>query len=239
MADQLCGDNHGCDVFLRYVIPSLGAITALSIFLAPMHSVLQVRNSQKLTVNPNPFPLLTGNCFGWALYGYLARDYFIMLPNMIGWSTSSFYLFTTYPLLQRKQQDTLVGLYIASQALLLFSGCFAFITLGATDTTGKTLVGIVTTAILVAFYFSPLSGLLQIIQSNDASSIHMPLALTSLCNGLLWGAYGLTIADYFVAVPNLFGFLTGCIQVILKVMLPSRSRRGSNASLHGQSDEES
>ncbi|TPX39259.1 hypothetical protein SeMB42_g03559 [Synchytrium endobioticum] len=237
MADTICQGqgSHACDILLKQIIPAAGVLTSIAIFTSPMIHVLAVRKSQKLgALNPLPYPLMAGNCLGWALYGYIARDYYVMIPNLFGWSLSTFYLMSALPHMPRKRQDHMMGMYIGSQALLLLSGLVAFITLGGSSDgsgTAKTLMGCVTTVILVLFYLAPLSTLMHIIQTKDSSSVSIPLAVTSLVNGLLWGLYGLALADYFVACPNLFGFLTGCLQAVLKIVMPHDGHRAS-VSLH-------
>ena len=62
---------------------------------------------------------------------------------------------------------------------------------------------------LLVFYASPLSNLVAVVKTRDASSIYAPLSVISVINGSLWTIYGLFIQDYFVMGPNAFGAVTG------------------------------
>ena len=49
-----------------------------------------------------------------------------------------------------------------------------------------------------------------------------PLTFAQVTNTALWSAYGLAIKDVFVYGPNLTGLGFGIIQLILKIMFPSK-----------------
>lgn len=79
--------------------------------------------------------------------------------------------------------------------------------------------------ILVLFYLSPLATLWGVLRRRDASSIHWPLALMTVINGLLWVFYGLAMSDAFIWAPNAFGALVGGMNLLLRCLFPARKSR--------------
>jgi uncharacterized protein with PQ loop repeat len=59
----------------------------------------------------------------------------------------------------------------------------------------KMLLGTSSVLILMAFYSSPLTNLVQVVKTKDASSLNLALAIASGINGALWTCYGFAIAD--------------------------------------------
>lgn len=79
--------------------------------------------------------------------------------------------------------------------------------------------------ILVLFYLSPLATLWGVLRRRDASSIHWPLALMTVINGLLWVFYGFAMQDAFIWAPNAFGTLVGALNLLLRCLFPARKSR--------------
>ncbi len=79
--------------------------------------------------------------------------------------------------------------------------------------------------ILVLFYMSPLATLWGVLRRRDASSIHWPLALMTVINGLLWVFYGLALSDAFIWAPNGFGAVVGGMNLMLRCLFPARKSR--------------
>lgn len=81
--------------------------------------------------------------------------------------------------------------------------------------------------ILVLFYLSPLATLWGVFRRRDASSIHWPLALMTVINGLLWVFYGFAMSDAFIWAPNAFGALVGAMNLVLRCLFPARKSRSA------------
>jgi len=84
-------------------------------------------------------------------------------------------------------------------------------------------VGIAVNLNLLVFYAAPLSTIWTVLSTQNSSSIHVPTMLTNTLNGGFWGAYGVAIFDWFIAVPNVIGAGLGVVQIVLCVLFPRRS----------------
>jgi hypothetical protein len=65
----------------------------------------------------------------------------------------------------------------------------------------KTLWGSTSVAVLGVYYVAPLSSVAKVIAERDSSSLHWPLCMMNIINGMLWFAYGLALKDWFVCLP--------------------------------------
>jgi solute carrier family 50 protein (sugar transporter) len=77
-------------------------------------------------------------------------------------------------------------------------------------------------AILLLFYASPLSTVVEVVRSRSSDSLHLPLSVMNIVNGSLWLVYGLAITDYFIAVPNGVGALLGVVYCALICAFPRK-----------------
>lgn len=89
--------------------------------------------------------------------------------------------------------------------------------------TRELIVGIAVNLNLVFFYGAPLSSIATVLRTRSSSSIHVPTMITNTFNGAFWCAYGITLLDYFIAVPNGIGALLGGTQVLLCIMFPRKT----------------
>ncbi len=49
-----------------------------------------------------PFPAILANCVGWIAYAYVVRDWYVWVPNEIGFLLGSFYTLSCFGLLDTK-----------------------------------------------------------------------------------------------------------------------------------------
>ena len=88
-----------------------------------------------------------------------------------------------------------------------------------------TLVGYFASAIFVVLAASPLSTIRTVLSTRDSASIYTPLTLAQCANTLLWTVYGVAAAkDVFVYGPNGIGLCLGLVQLLLKLVFPTRKR---------------
>lgn len=76
---------------------------------------------------------------------------------------------------------------------------------------------------------------------------YMPFALSFFLtlNAVMWFFYGLLLKDYYIALPNVVGFVFGIIQMILYVIfknakptnIPIKDQEGAKPQLHELSEQ--
>ena len=107
-----------------------------------------------------------------------------------------------------------VVFWLAIVSLLSFSKAASL----SDDTTQKWIVGMAVNFNLLVFYAAPLSTIWTVLKMRSAATIHVPTMLTNTFNGCFWGAYGVAIFDWFIAVPNVLGAMLGAVQIVLYVL---------------------
>lgn len=86
--------------------------------------------------------------------------------------------------------------------------------------TKASMVGAVTTCILVTFYAAPLSTISKVVKEKNSSTIHVPTMINNTLSGVFWCIYGFAIDDYFVYGPNGLSIAFGIIQILLCMSFP-------------------
>eukprot|EP00977_Amphora_coffeiformis_P009089 scaffold2069_cov187-Amphora_coffeaeformis.AAC.6 len=67
------------------VCPSVGCFLATLCFCAPLRDLNQgLQKGSLSTLNPVPWAVAVGNTFGWLLYGFILKDFFVLAANLPG-----------------------------------------------------------------------------------------------------------------------------------------------------------
>jgi len=79
-------------------------------------------------------------------------------------------------------------------------------------------------------YLSPLQHVLEVIRTQDSSSIYRPWSALQLLQGFLWTGYSVCVADAWIAVASSVGVLAAGVALILKVLYPETAAERGNTS---------
>ncbi|KAL3921428.1 MAG: hypothetical protein SGILL_002751 [Bacillariaceae sp.] len=72
-------------IIFEYFCPGMGVIISTCLYMAPVRDLQKCLQRGSLGVlNPTPWAVMSGNCFGWLAYAYYARDPFILASNVPG-----------------------------------------------------------------------------------------------------------------------------------------------------------
>ena len=214
-------NSDQCHLIFHTIIPTMGVLTAAFIFLSPMRTVNMASAAKSLKgINPDPFPFMIMNCFAWIFYGLYSKDNFVISCNIFGYLLGTYYTLVSYGLanegesnFRRSAQITILPL--STYVLVGSWVAFQFV---SDQSTSKTILGVITVTLLVAFYVSPLSEMYQVIKKRDSSTIDPLLACACFLNGSLWTIYALFIADPFIWIPNGLGVILSAAQIVLRLV---------------------
>lgn len=211
MADS----NEFKELVTTKIAPILGVFTSEFLALGPLSAVLACRKSKTLgELNPLIFPLLFGNSIGWVIYSSATRNPYIFAGNAGGVVLSLFYLLSAYSL--TTCQATKSRLEVITLFLLSLWCTMGFSAAMMQDKQlGISILGVLGNIVVFLLFASPLATFSKVIRSKDSSSINRPFAICQVLNCLVWFAYGMAIADMYVALPNFVGLLLGLVQVLL------------------------
>nr|GEY12838.1 bidirectional sugar transporter NEC1-like [Tanacetum cinerariifolium] len=213
------------------VVGWICAIISVCVFAAPL-SIMRLVIKRK-SVEYMPFSLsffLTLCAVMWFFYGLLIKDYYVAIPNVIGFlfGTSQMILYMIVDLGASVggQVKPPVELEISTVKLVALFNVIAFRVIIATTTYAiehgpkrVAVVGWICVIILVCVFAAPLSIMRLVIKRKSVE--YMPFSLSfflTLC-AVMWFFCGLLIKDYYVAIPNVIGFLFGTSQMILYMIV--------------------
>lgn len=145
-------------------------------------AVLEARNKQNLgDLNPIMFPAITMNCIGWTMYGVMRNDYYIYLANSPGIPLGLFFSISSLQLLtlnvakeDRKSRSvrTLIELILVlGVSFWLLLALISGLVVSSHKVIADRIVGIASCIFAIAFYAAPLSTMVEVIKTRDASRL--------------------------------------------------------------------
>lgn len=223
-------------VLLTTVAPAAGVVTAVLLFFSPLGAAQKALEDGTLgDLNAIPFPLVAANCGGWVSYAIVVKDPYVFLANAPGVIVGLYMMMVALRLADAQTANRITMLVLASALLLEVVGF-----LGAEGLllhhNLKLLWGFAANGILLVFYASPLSSLLEVFQTRSNATIHLNMAIMTILNGALWVAYGLAIHNPFIWVPNGVGAILGVVQVILWLVFPGKHNELEEPLMAGQAE---
>ncbi|KAG8369353.1 hypothetical protein BUALT_Bualt14G0002500 [Buddleja alternifolia] len=201
---------------LAFVFGLLGNIVSFLVFLAPVpafYTICKRKSSEGFQSIPYSVAFFSASLL---LYYALLKTnaYMIVCINGIGCVIEAVYLLIYVVYAPRKAKIFTIRLII----LFNIGGLGLIIILSILVVKGSkrvTLVGWTCAIINLAVFAAPLSIMRQVIRTKSVE--FMPFALSfflTLC-ATMWFFYGFFVRDYYIALPNVLGFLFGIAQMIL------------------------
>ncbi|EME26037.1 uncharacterized protein Gasu_63060 [Galdieria sulphuraria] len=207
--------SYGTVLFLKTIAPLCGVIISNLLFLAPMKSVLEVRNNEDIgPLNPVPYCFIFGSTSGWLLYGASVKNFYIWWANCPGLLLAIFYILSCHAVLEKGKRRFLYEALTLSVLGLTIICAFLSAFILPKNIANITL-GVLANTMLTCFYASPLSTLIAVVRLKDASSLDPWLCAMNTVNGTMWTVYGFALGDPIVWSLNLLGAILGVSQLSL------------------------
>jgi len=207
------GGRVNADSVPGVVLQVLPPLAAIGCFVVPFGSVRRIQEAKSTLKLPAlPFLSMATQCAIWLGYGLLLESRPIIVPNIIGFMLGVWYthVFHSY---FRGNLKHLQQLYAGCACILGGLGLFMFV---LDEGSAKTLLGVVAASGSVVFSASPLAAIFTVIRSQTTDAMPLQTSLMLFCNGWLWAAFGLLVADNAaIWVPNLLGGIAGTLQLLI------------------------
>lgn len=212
---------------------------AAIMFAAPVYDLREALQKGRLgSLNPVPWAVMTGNCLGWAAYGYYTKDPFVLASNMPG-LVLSFWLNSGAAKLQYfeimndlkdgegsqsgtaservvtvRQETLMLRILVVWCLILVWAGWLQHIYSPAR------IIGLCVNVNLVFFYGAPLEAMSRVIRTRSSEAIHFPTMVMNWVNTTFWMAYGVARMDPIIYAPNGIGLVLGVAQGVLVCIYP-------------------
>lgn len=219
-----------------YLSPSLGVLLGNIMWFSPLKILLEARRKNDLgDINVVPFGMIFLSSVAWTIYSFIIRDIFIFLANVLGLILGIFFCISALEMLSKSNPtcEEIKAKFVIEYCLIVGTAFWAlvsmlcFIVMGSSieeRERAKQYIGYLGCVVTVAFFFSPLSTLREIMKTNDASSLYLPSIIAILINCLNWTFYGtVSLNDPAIWIPNLIGAILAIIQLGFKLTYPSKT----------------
>jgi len=206
---------------LYTVTPILGVFISSIQLSSPFKAMLECNRLQSLgTMNPTPIVVCFFSCFGWMIYSTALGNFYLMLSVLFGTIINFYSIISALYLLgvqNRRAAARNMGKLLQFGSAVWIVVAFMVGVVIKDLSLSISFIGYIASATTIIYYFSPLSSLVQILQTKDASSLYFPTLALNMVGCILWSSYGLFgIRDYNVWVPSAFGLMLTVIQLCLK-----------------------
>jgi solute carrier family 50 protein (sugar transporter) len=212
-------------IVLNYIVPAVGDVLSTLLYLSPLYKGYKIHKAGHIgEFDLIPYAMMLFNNLVWSIYALgldTPSQFFVITPNFVG-LVSTVMVFTwtmhmTSEALRKKLQ--LIFLFITA----LYIPAVYIVLVTCDHDTRQSIFSIFTLIVQFCFLSSPLRNTLEIIKQRDASSIYLPLSVTVLISCLFWAVYGFVLMDKTIYIPNCISSVLGVLQLLLKIIFPSRN----------------
>ncbi|XP_074267719.1 bidirectional sugar transporter SWEET9-like [Silene latifolia] len=217
-----------------------------AVFLAPMPTFWRVfKNKSTQGFQAVPYLVSLFSCTLLLYYSFLKTEdaKLIITINTIGFIIEAFYLtvFIIYaPTNVKVRTIKLLGLLNFGVLGLIVIATMGFVR--GTDTrvvfskggVREQTVGWICTAVSITVFASPLTVMKTVIKTRSVEFMPFFLSFSLTICAVLWFIYGLLIQDFFIAMPNVLGFLLGIGQMVLYAIYKKLSPKNQQKTVEAE-----
>ncbi|XP_051115852.1 bidirectional sugar transporter NEC1-like [Andrographis paniculata] len=206
----------GVQNYLAFIFGLLGNVISFLVFLAPMptfYTICKKRTSEGFQSIPYSVAFFSASLLLY--YAVLKTNaYMIVIINAIGCVIEVTYILIYTIYAPRKARIFTVKLFL----LFNVGGLGMIMVVSLLVCRGARRVSVVGWACAIvnlAVFASPLSIMRRVIRTKSVEFMPFTLSLFLTLCATAWFFYGFFVRDYYIALPNVLGFLFGIAQMIL------------------------
>ncbi|KAH6815928.1 Nodulin MtN3 family protein [Perilla frutescens var. frutescens] len=214
---------------LAFIFGLLGNVVSFLVFLAPMptfHTIYKKKSSEGFQALPYSVAFFSASLLLY--YAFLKTGaYMIITINGIGCVIETGYL--------------LMYIIYAPKKSKIFTMCLIFLfnvgglgvvvavsVLAFHGPKRVSLVGWICCIFNLAVFAAPFSIMRRVIKTKSVEYMPFTLSLFLTLCATMWFFYGFFVNDYYIAFPNILGFLFGIAQMILYFIYKNAKKEGES-----------
>ncbi|KAK1406043.1 hypothetical protein QVD17_42240 [Tagetes erecta] len=199
---------------LVFVFGLLGNIISTGVYFAPMPTFIEIcKRKSTMGFQSLPYVVALFSALLWLFYAFIkGGDTFLLISiNTLGTLIESLYItiFLIYATPHTKKQ-TLKGLTCVMVLCLVISVGTFFSFQGQTRVL---VVGWICVGVSVCVFAAPLTIVFEVVRTKSVEFMPLSLSCFLTLSATMWFAYGISIRDICVTVPNVLGFMLGVFQM--------------------------
>ncbi|XP_060531745.1 sugar transporter SWEET1 [Cylas formicarius] len=213
----------------KQVIGSVAMYVTIAQFLTGGAICWEIYN-KKSSKGYSATPFIGGIAIGILMvkYGYLLSDQITINVNVVAILFNSIWAAIYYQYSENKWEEFGKPTSYAVALVAVFLGYAAV----EDPKHLEFRYSFLTTILMLLLLGAPLTGLKEIIEKKDASTIPLPMTFMAALVTFLWLLYGIILNNTFMVVQNVIAFGICVTQLVLIALYPKRI----NASAHSQHD---
>ncbi|XVF49556.1 hypothetical protein PTKIN_Ptkin04bG0022300 [Pterospermum kingtungense] len=194
----------------------LGNISSFVVFLAPLPTFIRICKKKSTEgFQSIPYVVSLFSAMLWIYYAFVKSGAFLLITiNSFGCVIETIYI-AIYVAFAPKQ----ARMFTLRVFLLLNFGGFCSILLLthflAKGSNRVTLLGWISVAFATSVFAAPLSIIRQVIRTKSVEFMPFYLSLLLTQSAIAWLLYGVFLKDWYIAIPNVLGFIFGMLQMVL------------------------
>ncbi|XP_075633320.1 bidirectional sugar transporter NEC1-like [Castanea sativa] len=219
---------------LSLIFGLLGNIVSFLVFMAPIptfYKICKKKSSEGFQSIPYVISLLSAMLLLY--YGFLKTNaYLIITINGIGCVIEVIYL-TLYIIYAPKKEKLFTVRLVISNigAFGLIMVTTIFLLKGSKRVNA---IGWICAVYNLAVFAAPLSIMMRVIRTKSVEFMPFTLSLFLTLCATVWFFYGYFVRDFFIALPNVMGFLFGISQMILYIIYKDAANKDVEANMKQQ-----
>ncbi|KAF9668068.1 hypothetical protein SADUNF_Sadunf15G0088800 [Salix dunnii] len=202
----------------------LGNFVSFVVFLAPIPTFLRICK-KKTTEGFQSLPYVVAlfSAMIWLYYASLKSDALLLITiNSFGCFIETIYiaLYIAYAPKQARVHNDLTAT-LRMLMLLNFGGFCSILLLSQFLVKGSNRVQVLgwfCVILSVSVFAAPLSIMRLVIRTKSVEFMPFTLSFFLTLSAITWLFYGLLLKDFYIAIPNVVGFILGVLQMVLYVI---------------------
>ncbi|XP_076909318.1 bidirectional sugar transporter N3-like [Bidens hawaiensis] len=218
---------------LVFVFGLLGNIISAGVYFAPLPTFIEIcKRKSTMGFQSLPYVVSLFSALLWLFYAFIkGGDTFLLISiNTLGVVIESIYItiFLIYATPDTKKQTikSLTGVMVLCLAISLGT-FFSF-----QGPTRVLVVGWICVGISVCVFAAPLTIVFEVVRTKSVEFMPLSLSCFLTLSATMWFAYGMSLKDICVTVPNVLGFLLGIFQMGLYAYYKNPEKKQANCKEH-------
>ncbi|KAK3035834.1 hypothetical protein RJ639_032971, partial [Escallonia herrerae] len=191
-------------------------LVSIFVYLAPLPTFTRICRSQStLGFQSLPYVVALFSAMLWMYYAFLKQNAILLISiNLFGCIVETIYV-SVFVFYASKEARKHTAKLLASLNVGCFFLVFLFTLFFFKGPIRISVVGWVCVAVSVSVFAAPLTILFQVVRTRSVEFMPFTLSFFLTLSAIMWFAYGLFQRDWCVALPNVFGFFLGLVQMTL------------------------